>query len=167
VTDRQDQPQRTIHPDGVALIKEFEGLRLGAYRDTGGIWTIGYGHTGPDVTPGLRINSAQAERLLLEDIGRFAALVDQAVTAPINEHQRAALVSLVFNVGPGRKGPGGRSGIITLADGRPSTLLRRLNAGDYAGAAQAFGAWVFAGGQRLEGLVRRRKAERALFEGGA
>ena len=159
------QHPQPIHPDGVALIKEFEGLRLGVYRDAVGVLTIGWGHTGPDVTPGLRINSAQAERLLLDDIGEFAALVDMAVTVPLNEYQRAALVSLVFNVGPGRKG--GKSGIITLADGRPSTLLRRLNAGDYAGAAQAFGAWVFAGGKRLEGLVRRRKAERALFEGGA
>jgi lysozyme len=156
-----------IHPDGVDLIKEFEGLSLTAYRDPVGVWTIGYGHTGPEVVRGLVISQDQADAWLADDISEAAALVDLAVTAPLNAYQRAALVSIVFNVGAGRRArPGrpGRAGIITLANGQPSTLLRRLNAGDYAGAAAAFEQWVYAGGQKLAGLVRRRKAERALFE---
>ena len=162
MTEQQDRETHGIHPDGVALIKEFEGLRLEAYRDPVGVLTIGYGHTGPEVTWGMKITERWAETLLREDIRRFIPLIGRAVKVPINDYQVAALVSLVFNVGPGAKGR--RSGIITLAHGGPSTLLRRLNAGDYAAAAKAFESWVFAGGMRMEGLVRRRKAERALFE---
>ena len=124
---------RAIPQAAVDLEKEAEGLRLTAYPDpaTGGApWTIGYGHTGPDVRPGLRITNAQAEQLLQADLDTAAAVVDRAVTVELTDRQRGALVSFVFNVGAGRKGKGkdaGKDGFVTLKSDQPSTLLRKLH----------------------------------------
>lgn len=142
-----------ISSDGLTIIKHFEGRELKAYQDSVGVWTIGYGHTSaagsPRVTPGMTISEQQAEDILKQDLDLFENGVRDLVKVAINRDQFAALVSFAFNVGLG-----------ALAE---STLLRKLNAGDYSGAANEFPRWVKAGGNTLPGLVRRRDAERALF----
>jgi lysozyme len=134
------------------LIKEYEGLRLHAYQDSAGVWTIGWGHTG-DVKRGQSITIHQAEALLAFDIGIAAAAVNRHVEAPLSQNMFDALVSFTFNLGERR-----------LAE---STLLKKLNLRDYAAAAAEFGKWVKATikGKKvtLPGLVRRRAAERAMF----
>lgn len=138
-------------PKGIALIKSAEGLRLKAYPDpgTGGLpWTIGYGSTS-GVTRNMVITEAQAEKMLAEDLVRFERIVERLVQVPLNQGQFDALVSFTYNVGEGNF--------------TKSTLLRKLNAGDSAGAAEQFSRWVHAGGKVLPGLVKRRAAERAMF----
>ncbi|CAO3438522.1 lysozyme [Azospirillum argentinense] len=154
-------------PVALDLARHFEGLSRTAYRCPAGVWTIGYGHTRA-VTPGDAITTEQAERLLADDLAEAAAVVDGAVTVPLTDGQRAALIDFVFNIGPGRSRKGkdlGKDGFVRLRSGKPSTLLRKLNAGDTDGAAAAFGAWVYGGGRVLPGLVRRRRAEELLFRG--
>ncbi|MDB9525987.1 lysozyme [Oscillatoria sp. CS-180] len=143
----------SINADGLRIVKDFEGLELRAYQDSVGVWTIGYGHTSmagqPDVYPGMTITEAEAERILQRDLNLFEQGVEDALTINTNSDQFSAMVSFSFNVGLGAY--------------RDSTLLRKHNAGDFAGAANEFLRWVFAGGQRLAGLERRRDAERALY----
>ncbi|MEO0866979.1 MAG: lysozyme [Cyanobacteria bacterium J06642_11] len=141
---------RQTNTSGVSLIKSFEGLRLRAYQDAVGVWTIGYGTT-RGVRPGQEISEAQAEALLKSDLNRFERDVNQAVRIPINDNQFAALVSFTYNVGAGAM--------------KNSTLLRKLNRRDIYGAANEFLRWNRAGGRVLAGLTRRRRAERALFLG--
>ncbi|OKB67067.1 muraminidase [Serratia marcescens] len=142
-----------ISDDGMALIKRFEGLRLQAYQDSVGVWTIGYGWTQPvagrKVGAGMAIDAATAERLLVCGVAQFEQGVERRVAVTITQGQFDALVSFAYNLG--------------LRALENSTLLRRLNAGDRQGAADEFGRWVNAGGVRLDGLVARRAAERALF----
>ncbi|MDS0801698.1 lysozyme [Burkholderia cenocepacia] len=132
-------------------------------------WTCGWGSTGPDVREGTVWTQATADARHDANLRASAALVDQAARVPLSPQQKAAIVSIVNNVGPGRArgtlGPldKGRDGIITLDSGQPSTLLRHLNIGDMAGAADQFVAWNRAGGVVQPGLVRRRAAERDLF----
>ena len=130
------------------LIKEFEGLRLTAYTCPAGVWTIGYGHT-KGVRQGMKIDQAQADRLLDIDIANVARSIRQLVKVNINDNQAQALVSFIFNVG--------------ARAFSNSTLLRKLNNKDYAGASSEFDKWVYAKGKKLPGLVRRRKAEKELF----
>lgn len=137
-----------ITQEGLDLIKSFEGLRLEAYQDAVGVWTIGYGHT-RGVKPGMRITEAEAEDLLRKDVEDFERGVTARVRVPINANEFSALVSFAFNVG--------------LAALARSTALQRLNAGDRMGAAEALTWWNKAGGRVLPGLVRRRNAEKALF----
>lgn len=139
------------------LIKRFEGCELTAYPDPGSggePFTIGYGHTGPDVHPGLTWTQEQADSALDTDLARF----DDGVTAlignaPTTQHQFDALVSFAYNLGLGN-----------LAK---STLLSRHRVGDYAGAAVEFAKWNHAGNRVLNGLTRRRAAEAALYRGQA
>lgn len=140
----------------LALIKEFEGLRLNAYPDPAHGWsvpTIGFGHTSaagaPTVRRGMTITATEAEDILRRDLGQYEAAVRSLVKVPLTENQFGALVSFTFNLGAGNL--------------KSSTLLRKLNAGDYTGASAEFGKWVKAGGKTLPGLVRRREAERQLF----
>ena len=145
------------------LIEGSEGCALKAYPCPSGIPTIGYGHT-CGVELGMSCTPAQASAWLSEDVRYAEDLVRAHVTAPLNQNQFDALVSIIFNVGPGANG--GKDGIIFLATGQSSTLLRKLNAGDYAGAADEFPKWCHcAGGTLLAGLVTRRARERALFLG--
>lgn len=148
---------RTTATKGIELIKSFEGLRLTAYRCAAGVWTIGYGHTGTVdgklISGGMTITAAKATVLLKKDLSYFEASVNACVTAPITQNMFDALVSFAFNVGAGAL--------------RRSTLLKKLNAKDYDGAADEFLLWNKAGGKVLNGLVRRRKAERTLFLDGA
>lgn len=162
-----------ISESGLELIKHFEaaaGPQLRAYRDSGGVLTIGYGHTGPDVYEGMTITRDEAEALLRSDVKRAEQVVEAAVQVPLTIGEFDALVSFVFNVGPGRragtKGPGdpGKSGFVRLANGQPSTLLRKLNDSDYDGAAEEFMKWTKQGEHILSGLIARRAAERARFE---
>lgn len=136
---------------GIDLIRQFEGERLSAYLCPAGIPTIGVGHTGPDVHMGMRITAAQSEALLKQDLAKFETGVEKLVTHPITQDQFDALVSFSFNLGLGAL--------------KGSTLLKKLNAGDFQGASNEFSKWVNAGGQRLQGLVRRRAAEQMLFRG--
>src|SRR5690625_740647 len=145
---------------GVDLIKEFEGLRLTAYQDSVGVWTIGYGHTNNTasadkypVYAGQTISKAKAETILKADLITFENAVNNYVTVSINQNQFDALVSFSFNLGAGAL--------------RTSTLLQKLNNGDVNGAANEFGRWVNAGGVQLPGLVRRREAEKQLFLSGS
>lgn len=135
---------------GLNLIKSHEGLRTTAYQDPVGIWTIGYGHTGT-AKPGQKITEAQAEQLLRQDVGWAEAAVRKNVKVPLTQGQFDALVSFTFNLGAGALGR--------------STLLKKLNAGDYAGAQAEFGRFVHAGGRVLPGLVRRRNEEAQMFGG--
>jgi len=134
---------------GLALIRQFEGLRLRAYRDAVGVATIGYGTT-RGVKMGQEISKERAEELLREDVARFDGHIEALVRVPLTQGQWDALSSFVYNLGPGAL--------------EKSTLLRLLNAGDYPGAAAQFDRWVYASGKKLSGLVKRRAAERALFE---
>lgn len=137
---------------GVDLIKSFEGLRLDAYIDAVGVPTIGYGHTGPDVKLGNRVNVQQAEILLKKDLARFEEAVERLVKIPLNQVQFDALVSFAFNVGAGAF--------------EESTLLRRLNAKENPCnvAKEEFPRWNKGdGGKVLAGLTRRRLSEAELF----
>ena len=133
---------------GLNLIKSHEGLRTTAYQDPVGVWTIGYGHTGA-AKPGQKITEAQAEQLLRQDVGWAQDAVRKNVKVPLTQGQFDALVSFTFNLGAGALGR--------------STLLKKLNAGDYAGAQAEFGKFVHAGGRVLPGLVRRRNEEAQMF----
>jgi lysozyme len=134
---------------GLALTKSFEGLRLTAYQDVAGVWTVGYGHTGPAILDGMTISEADAEALLRADLADAVACVNRAVRVEIRQSQFDALVDFCFNVG--------RRNFLQ------SSLLRKLNLSDAEGAAAQFLLWVNAGGKRVEGLVRRRQAEHAMF----
>jgi lysozyme len=141
----------TYSDAGIELTKGFEGLRLAAYRDCAGVLTIGYGHTGADVTEGLVIDEAWAEELLRADLKSAVDCVNRAVTAEITQSQFDALVDFCFNVGCGAF--------------LKSTLLKKVNTADFAGAAAQFPLWVHAGGEVVAGLVRRRKREAEMFVG--
>lgn len=135
---------------GFALTKKFEGLRLTAYQDQVGVWTIGYGHTGREVHGGLVITQDQANLLLESDVAGAVACVNRAVSIPIAQCQFDALVDFVFNLGCARL--------------LGSTLLRYVNAGEFDLAAGQFPLWDHAGGVVVAGLLARRNAEVQLFQ---
>ncbi|HBN5447533.1 TPA: lysozyme [Klebsiella oxytoca] len=138
---------------GIAMIKQFEGCKLTAYQDSVGIWTIGYGWTQPvdgkPIRAGMTIKQETAERLLKTGLVSYESDVSRLVKVGVTQGQFDALVSFTYNLG--------------ARSLSTSTLLRKLNAGDYAGAADEFLRWNKAGGKVLNGLTRRREAERALF----
>ncbi|WP_072094152.1 lysozyme [Trabulsiella odontotermitis] len=145
-----------ISNNGLNLIKKSEGLELEAYPDpgTGGApWTIGYGHTGPDVYKGLVWTDVQADKALRQDVARFERDVTNLVTVPLTQNQFDALVDFAFNCGSDIDSDDIAEG---LGD---STLLKKLNAGDYQGAADEFPKWNRSGGRVMPGLVTRRKNE--------
>ncbi|MGV3346257.1 lysozyme [Enterobacteriaceae bacterium LUAb1] len=137
-----------ISQNGVALIKQFEGCSLSSYLCPAGICTIGYGHTA-GVSDGEKITQCRADELLDGDLKVAEADVNRLVTVPLRQGQFDALCSFVFNLGAG--------------DLAGSTLLKKLNSGDTAGASDEFCKWVHGGGKVLPGLVKRREAERELF----
>ncbi|MCD8127696.1 MAG: glycoside hydrolase family protein [Clostridiales bacterium] len=148
---------KTTSSAGQALIKSFEGLCLTATKCAAGVWTIGYGHTGTyngkAVASGMTITKAAAETLLASDLAGFETAVSGYVTVDLTQNQFDALVSFAFNCG--------KSAL------KSSTLLKKLNSGDYDGAAEQFLVWnkITQNGVKVEsaGLTRRRKAERELF----
>lgn len=135
-----------------AFVAQHEGLRLWAYRDPVGVLTACYGHTGPDVQPGQNYTPAQCRELLERDLARHAQAL-ACIQRPLTDGQKAAFVSFAYNVGPQ-----------AFCD---STLARKANAGDMPGACAELSKWVYAKGQKLPGLVKRRAAERAMCEGAA
>lgn len=151
-----DTRHMLVPADAVALVKQWEGFRAKPYRCPAGVPTIGYGSTfyadGRRVTmDDPPITEEAASALLYAVMTRFAADVDRLVKVPLTAGQRGALISFTFNLGAG-----------ALSQ---STLLRKLNAGDYEGAANEFQRWNRAGSSILEGLTRRRAAEAAMFRG--
>jgi len=139
----------TYSKNGLALTEQFEGCNLNAYQDQVGVWTIGYGHTGKDVYPGLAITLNQADALLASDVAASATFVNQVVTVELMQDEFDALVDFVFNLGRG-----------AFAG---STLLKDINTSNFNAAASQFELWDHAGGQVVAGLLRRRQAEEALF----
>lgn len=139
---------RTVNAAGLALVKAHEGLRLEAYQDTSGIWTIGYGHT-HGVKADDSISAERAEQLLEADLTDAERAVAALVKVPLTDNQFSALVSFVFNLGEG-------------AFAR-STLLRKLNEGSYGLVPACLKSWIFDNGKVLQGLVKRRAAEAALW----
>uniref|UniRef100_Q3ASQ2 Lysozyme n=1 Tax=Chlorobium chlorochromatii (strain CaD3) TaxID=340177 RepID=Q3ASQ2_CHLCH len=135
--------------NGLNIIRQYEGLRLKTYFCPAGKLTIGYGHTGTDVTSGMSITEAQANELLQEDVKRFATSVNKMVTTEVTQGMFDALISFSYNIGAGNL--------------QKSTLLKKLNAGDKQGAADEFLKWNKSNGKPLAGLTARRTAERELF----
>lgn len=152
-----------ISAEGVALMHHFESCRLVAYPDPGSKdghpWTIGWGHTGPEVRRGLVWTQAQADAAFVQDLAATGAGVQRLVKVPLAQGQFDALVSFAYNVGLDENQNGKAEGL------GESTLLRKLNAKDYAGAAEQFLRWNKNDGVVMYGLTRRRTAERALFLG--
>ena len=135
-------------PKGIALIKEFEGLRLKAYKCPGGVWTIGYGHTA-GVKPGMVISEAQAEEYLMADLIASEKYLNDLRLA-INQNQFDALISFFYNVGTGNFSR--------------STLLRKVRANPQDNSIMdEFLRWVYSKGRVLPGLQRRRLAEMKLY----
>ncbi|OOG73884.1 lysozyme [Sinorhizobium sp. A49] len=145
---------RRINAAGLALVKQWEGLKTKAYRDVAGVWTIGYGHTSaagaPEVAPSMIITEARAEEILRADLATFEERVERLVKVPLTDNQFAMLVSFDFNTGGLGK----------------STLLKKLNKGDYDAVPAELMKWVNAGGKRVKGLVNRRSAEAGLWAKG-
>ncbi len=140
------------------LIKKWEGYSDVPYQDSAGFWTIGYGHRivagDPYYPQGAqqKITRAEADALLARDMATARAAVLQYTRVPLTSAQLDGLTSFVYNVGVNAY--------------RNSTMLRKLNEGDYTGAAGEFGRWIYAGGQRLAGLVNRRADEQQTFNSG-
>ena len=134
---------------GIDLICSFEGCKLTSYRDIVGILTIGYGHTGEDVQEDQTITQDDAVNLLKKDLNKFEDGVNNLVQVDLNQNQFDALVSFSYNLG-----------LHTLGG---STLLKDINNGDFDSAANEFLKWDHAGGKVVQGLLRRRQAEKDLF----
>lgn len=134
---------------GLDLLKHFEGCELRSYQDVVGIWTIGYGAIGGEIGPGLVWTQAQADERLSKDLIRFQIGVENLIKYTCSDSQFSALVCLAYNIG--------------LSALKSSTLLRKFNGGDIAGAALEFVKWDRAGGKEIPGLLARRKAEQKLF----
>lgn len=149
---------------GIDLIKRYESCRLKAYADpkTGGApWTCGWGET-RGVTQDTWWTQEEADRRLADSIREFENIVCKYVTHEMTQGQFDAFVSIIFNVGPGNQW---KDGICRLKDGRPSTLLRKFNEGDEAGAETEWMKWISPGSDVENGLKNRRMAELALFRG--
>ncbi|MBS1725019.1 MAG: lysozyme [Armatimonadetes bacterium] len=148
-------PAVACSPIGRAKIEAREGVVLSAYRDSVGVWTIGVGHTSaagdPHVYPGMRITRSQADVILSNDLRPIETLIAKVVRVPLSQREVDALCSFILNIGGGAF--------------KSSTMLRKLNAGDRKGAADAMLAWNKAGGRTITGLTNRRFDERAQFLG--
>lgn len=131
-----------------ALIRHFEGCHLRAYVCPAGVWTIGWGSTGAGIGPGVIWTQSQANARLEQDAARFVSSVD-ALSPGLDDRRLCALADFAYNLGVGAY--------------RGSTLRRRVDAGDWQGAREQLARWVWGGGRRLPGLVRRRAAEAALL----
>ena len=135
---------------GIELLKHFEGCELKAYQDSVGVWTIGYGHT-KGIYEGLEITQSEAEKMLQDELPEYEGYITDKVVPMLQQHEYDALVCWVYNLGP-----------TNLSS---STLLKRLNAGEFNDVPFQMKRWDKAGGQPLLGLTRRRNAEALLFKG--
>jgi|TARA_R100000808_G_scaffold1003_1_gene4785 lysozyme len=136
--------------EGIALIKKFEGLELDSYQCSANVWTLGYGHT-QGVAEGDSCSEEEAEIILVNDLKEFETYVNALVDVELDQNQFDALVAWTFNLGP--------------TNLRTSTLLKKLNDGEYHNVPSEIKRWNRAGGQVLDGLIRRREAEALLFAG--
>lgn len=138
-----------INEAGLALIRQFEGCRLKAYKCPAGVWTIGYGWT-HGVKPGDHWTQEQAEKMLIQGLDQYENAVQSAIGLnKTTNNQFSAFVSICYNIGVGNF--------------VKSSMLRHHKTGDYAKAANAFLLWNKAGGKVLNGIIKRRQAERALY----
>lgn len=149
----KNTPKHSLSNNGMKLLEQFEGLRLEAYLDSASIYTIGYGSirypNGNKVKLGDKITKAQAKEYKLHDLKEFESTVNASVKVPLTQNQYDALVSLSYNIGSNAF--------------KNSALLKKLNSGDYKGAADQFLVWNKVNSKKLQGLVNRREAERNLF----
>lgn len=136
--------------EGRQDLEGYEGKRYKAYYDTGGVLTNGVGHTGPDVYEGQIVDDNQVDQWLIDDLEEAEEAIARWVKVPLTQGQFDALASFVFNIGEGQF--------------RNSTLLKKLNAGDYEGAKNQFQRWVYDNGKQQPGLVKRRIGEARRFE---
>lgn len=143
---------RRVNVEGIALIKQWEGLRLEAYQCDADVWTIGYGHT-TTAREGMRITQVEAEKLLQRDLALFEAEVSRAIDVEVTDNQFAALVSWTYNVG--------------VPAMRKSTLIRKLNQGDYGAVPRELARWNKVKGNTNQGLSNRRAAEAGLWAKGS
>lgn len=139
---------RRVCEAGIALIKEYEGLRLQAYRCPGQIWTIGYGHT-RTVHQHMKISLTEAEQLLIDDLHIVEKALSRLVNVPLSDNQFAALACFAFNVG--------------IGNFERSTLLKLLNRGWYEQVPAQLTRWNKVSGEVMGGLARRRAAEGRLW----
>lgn len=147
----------------IALLKPWEGYSVRPYRDIVGVLTVCHGHTRRVEQ---RVYSdEECGRLLASDMGEAWDTVQRCISAPMTEHQAAAMLSFAFNVGPGRKGV--KDGLCVLRNGNEPRVRAFANQGRWAEACAQLSNWVFAGGKRSRGLENRRAAERAMCEGKA
>tara|TARA_Y100000004_G_scaffold183463_1_gene231304 strand:- start:2316 stop:2756 length:441 start_codon:yes stop_codon:yes gene_type:complete len=135
---------------GHDLLKYFEGCELEAYQDSVGVWTIGYGHT-KGVHEGMVITQEQAEQMLLDELKEYEGYVEDMVEVELTQEQFDALVVWVYNLGP--------------TNFKNSTLLKRINEGNFEDVPYQMKRWNKAGGKVLLGLERRREAEAKMFQG--
>ncbi|HGN1707100.1 TPA: lysozyme [Providencia rettgeri] len=135
----------------MAMVTNFEGYEPKPYRDVVGVLTVCYGHTGPDIIPTKTYTKAECDALLEKDLAIVAKAVNPLIKVNIPDYTRAALYSFTYNVGTG-------------AFSR-STLLKKLNAGDQAGACNELKRWIYAGGKPWKGLISRREIEEAICLG--
>lgn len=130
------------------LLPELEGVSYTPYYDVAGVLTVCYGHTGKDIIPDKTYTLSECRRWLDQDLGPAAQAVSRAVTVPVSEYQRAALISFTYNVG--------------TAAFLHSSVLRMLNAGEYEQACTGLKKWIWAGGKQWQGLINRREVEYQL-----
>lgn len=147
-SDGPQKPPSRVHD--TYLIRKWEGCKLVAYQDTGGVWTIGYGHT-KTAKPGMMISEEAAEELLRGDLEWVQDVLNSSVQVPINQAQYDVLASFVYNIGG--------------TQFRNSTLLRKLNAYDYVGVTEEFLRWKYDNGRVIQGLLNRREDEAATWKG--
>jgi lysozyme len=146
-----DVSRLKLSDEGRSVLADREGMRLTAYKDSVGVWTIGLGHTSsagpPQVTPGLTITEDEAWEIFRRDAETFRTQLHGAIKVPVEQHQFDALASFIYNIGAGGF--------------RRSTVLKRLNAGDYAGAGEAMLMWM-----KPPEIQARRRGEHAQFTRG-
>ena len=148
-----------------AIIRKFESCCLTSYPDPitrGAPYACGWGATGPEIGPGVEWTQERADRRLAGDVAQREVAASNAIAVDVTQGQFDAFVSILYNVGAGSKD---RDGIIRLKSGAPSSLLRLLNAGDADGAADQFLRWVSPGSNVVNGLLKRRTVEQAVFRG--
>ena len=138
-----------ISEDGLELIKKFEGCETTAYQDSVGVWTIGFGHT-KGVEEGQTCSIEDAESMLADEMDEYEGYINNMVKVDLQQHEFDALVAWVYNLGPTNLGE--------------STMLKVLNGGQFDRVPDEMNRWTRAGGEILEGLVRRRQAEALMFQ---
>lgn len=141
-----------VSQNGINLIKKYEGFRADAYQDGGGVWTVGYGTTflnGRKVQKGDHLDEPAASEVMITTANEYLQTVSKFLKVALDQNKIDAIACFIYNLG--------------CEQFEASTLLRMINSGDYSGAADQFSRWIYDNGKVVQGLVRRRAAERALF----